>query len=236
MVPPVRARAASDRGFDDSADTIPIARANSSPSIIQVPTQVMSPNLVAGSASSAQPMGSGTDTEAGVQAILQQWQEVKTEQGTVERTYTQCAQTWPLASHVKLESMVEAPPGRVYGRICSKTKRSFLGHFHIAFFFRCFLGFHWHLRYCHVASPLKISPTHPMLETTTAWENSRAPGTLNSFGRNRVSSSSWSFSAVVCESFVFEPCINLFQWRAEFFVAFLSLSVSPLQSVLSLFC
>ena len=39
MVPPVRARAASDRGFDDSADTIPIARANSSPSIIQVPTQ-----------------------------------------------------------------------------------------------------------------------------------------------------------------------------------------------------
>ena len=37
MVPPVRARAASDRGFDDSADTIPIARANSSPSIIQVP-------------------------------------------------------------------------------------------------------------------------------------------------------------------------------------------------------
>ena len=38
MVPPVRARAASDRGFDGSADTIPIARANSSPSIIQVPT------------------------------------------------------------------------------------------------------------------------------------------------------------------------------------------------------
>ena len=108
MVPPVRARAASDRGFDDSADTIPIARANSSPSIIQVPTQVMSPNLVAGSASSAHPVGSGTDTEAGVQAILQQWQEVKTEHGTVERTYTQCAQTWPLASHVKLESMESA--------------------------------------------------------------------------------------------------------------------------------
>ena len=39
MVPPVRARAASDRGFDDSAETIPIARASSSPSIIQVPTQ-----------------------------------------------------------------------------------------------------------------------------------------------------------------------------------------------------
>ena len=39
MVPPVRARAASDRGFDDSTETIPIARASSSPSIIQVPTQ-----------------------------------------------------------------------------------------------------------------------------------------------------------------------------------------------------
>ena len=35
MVPSVRARAASDRGLDDSAETIPIARANSSPSIIQ---------------------------------------------------------------------------------------------------------------------------------------------------------------------------------------------------------
>ena len=68
----------------------------------------MSPNLVAGSASNANPVGSGTDTDAGVQAILQQWQEVKTEQGTVERTYTQCAQTWPLASHVKLEGMESA--------------------------------------------------------------------------------------------------------------------------------
>ena len=42
MVPPVRARAASDRGFDDSVDTILIARASSSPSIIQVPTQTQS--------------------------------------------------------------------------------------------------------------------------------------------------------------------------------------------------
>ena len=85
-----------------------LSRANSSPSIIQVPTQVMSPNLVAGSASKANPVGSGTDTDAGVQAILRQWQEVKTEQGTVERTYTQCAQTWPLAGHVKLEGMESA--------------------------------------------------------------------------------------------------------------------------------
>ena len=108
VVPSVRDRAASDRGLNESMETVPITRANSSPSIIQDPSQVMSPNLVAGSASSAAPTGSGMDTDAGVQAILQQWQEVKTEQGTVERTYTQCAQSWPLASHVKLEGIESA--------------------------------------------------------------------------------------------------------------------------------
>ena len=40
MVPPVRARAASDRGYDESTETIPIVRASSSPSIIQVPTHI----------------------------------------------------------------------------------------------------------------------------------------------------------------------------------------------------
>ena len=108
LIPSVRDRAASERGLNDSMETVPITRASSSPSIIQDPSQVMSPNLVAGSASSAAPMGSGTETDAGVQAILQQWQEVKTEHGTVERTYTQCAQSWPLASHVKLEGMESA--------------------------------------------------------------------------------------------------------------------------------
>ena len=67
-----------------------------------------------------------------------------------------------------------------------------------------------------MAYPLEISPTHPMLETTTGWGNSCAPFTLISFGRNRISSSSRSFSAFVCESFIFEPCIILLQWRAEF--------------------
>ena len=108
VVSSARDRAASERGLNESMETVPIARANSSPSIIQDPSQVMSPNLVAGSAPSAAPMGSGMDTDAGVQAILQQWQEVKTEQGTVERTYTQCAQSWPLASHVKLEGIESA--------------------------------------------------------------------------------------------------------------------------------
>ena len=48
------------------------------------------------------------NTDAGVQAILQQWSEVRDEQGTVERTYTQCAQSWPLASHVELEGIESA--------------------------------------------------------------------------------------------------------------------------------
>ena len=108
VIPSATDRAASDRGLNESVETVPILRSNSSPSIIQNPSQVMSPNLVAGSASNATPSGSGMDTDAGVQAILQQWQEVKTEHGTVERTFTQCAQAWPLANHVKLEGLESA--------------------------------------------------------------------------------------------------------------------------------
>ena len=85
---------------------------------------------------------------------------------------------------------------------CSKTKaHSFI--ILASRFFRCFRASHWHLRYCHVAFPLKISPTHPMFKTTTRREIPCAPFTSNSFGQNRDSSSSWPFSAVVCESFVF---------------------------------
>ena len=89
-------------------ETIPIMRSNSSPCILHNPTQVMSPNLVAASASTAPLPNSGVETDSGVQAILQQWNEVRTEHGTVERRYTQCAQTWPLASNVKLENMESA--------------------------------------------------------------------------------------------------------------------------------
>ena len=108
VVPSVVDRAASERGMSESMETIPILRSSSSPSILHHPSQVMSPNLVAGSASNATPSRNGVETDAGVQAILQQWQEVKTEHGTVERTYTQCAQTWPLGSSVKLESIESA--------------------------------------------------------------------------------------------------------------------------------
>ena len=100
IVPSAVDRAASEMGLNDSMETVPILRSNSSPSIIQNPSQAMCPNLLAGSASNVAPSGSGMETDAGVQAILQQWQEVKTKHGTAARTFTQCAQAWPLSSNV----------------------------------------------------------------------------------------------------------------------------------------
>ena len=102
-------RATSENGFDESLGVTPIPRSNSSPSILKNPIQVVSPNLAAGSASSASHPLRDPDIDASTaQAILQQWAEVKTEDGTVERTYSQCAQTWPLASHVKLDNIESA--------------------------------------------------------------------------------------------------------------------------------
>ena len=112
MVPSAVDRAASERGLSESMETVPILRSSSSPSIIQNPSQVMSPNLVAGSASNATPSGSGMETDAGVQAILQQWQEVKTEHGTVARTFTQCT-------------------GLAFGKQC-ETGRDGIGYSYIA--------------------------------------------------------------------------------------------------------
>ena len=59
MVPSAIDRAASERAMSDSLETVPLMRSSSSPSIIQKPSQVMSPNLVAGSASNVTPSVSG---------------------------------------------------------------------------------------------------------------------------------------------------------------------------------
>ena len=108
FVPSVTNRVASEVGWSESMEVTPIPRSTSSPSILHNPLQVMSPNLVAGSASTDPPPLREMETEAGVQAILQQWAELKTEHGTVERRYAQCAQTWPLTSNAKLENMESA--------------------------------------------------------------------------------------------------------------------------------
>ena len=75
-------RATSDIGVSESIDVTPIPRSSSSPYILKNPPQVMSPNLIAGSASTDPPPMKKPETEAGVQARLQQWAEVKTEYGT----------------------------------------------------------------------------------------------------------------------------------------------------------
>ena len=98
FVPSITNRAANEVGVNESMEVTPIPRPSSSPSILHNPLQIMSPNLVAGSASTDPPPMREMKTEAGVQTILQQWAEVKTEHGTVERRYIQCAQAWPLAS------------------------------------------------------------------------------------------------------------------------------------------
>ena len=80
-------RATSESEFNESIDVTPIPRSNSSPSILRNLPQVMTPNLVAGSASSGSHPLREPDIDAGAaQAMLQQWAEVKTEHGTMERT------------------------------------------------------------------------------------------------------------------------------------------------------
>ena len=74
-------------------------------------------NLATGSASSATPPqrddDQGFDPHV-TRSILQQWAEIKSEDGTVERVFTQIAQTWPLADSVKFDN-IEATSRR-YGK------------------------------------------------------------------------------------------------------------------------
>ena len=59
-VPSIANRAASATRLDESIDVTPIPRSSSSPSMLKNLPQVMSPNLVAGNASSASHPGGGT--------------------------------------------------------------------------------------------------------------------------------------------------------------------------------
>ena len=82
-------------------DTCPITPSNK-------PTQVMSPNLGQGLAT-----GSNRDEEAEMdpataRAILQSWSETRAEDGTVQRTYTQCAREWPLLGMEAFENIEAA--------------------------------------------------------------------------------------------------------------------------------
>ena len=69
----------------------------------------MSPNLVAGMASGSTQAPREHDIDPmTAKAILQQWSEVKSEDGSVAKTYTQCAQIWPLADQAAFENIEAA--------------------------------------------------------------------------------------------------------------------------------
>ena len=75
-----------------------------------IPTQVMSPNLGQGLASGSAQVEDGEvemDT-AMARAILQSWSETRTEDGSVQRTYTQCAREWPLSETEAFENIEAA--------------------------------------------------------------------------------------------------------------------------------
>ena len=87
-----------------------IREADTSPITPPKPIQVMSPNLGQGLASGSTQDGV-VETEldpAMARAILQSWSETKGEDGTVQRTYTQCAQEWPLSDSEAFENIETA--------------------------------------------------------------------------------------------------------------------------------
>ena len=70
------------------------------------PNQVMSRNLGAGMASGSTHGAAEQEVDpATARAILQSWCEVKEEDGSIARTYTQCAQTWPLTDASAFENI-----------------------------------------------------------------------------------------------------------------------------------
>ena len=111
IAPSTATRAASASGHDESVEATPIRRHNSSPVVLEGPQQVMSPNLVARMASgSTQAPGEPDLDPAAARAILQSWSEVQNviEDGTVARTVTQCAKTWPLADQTAFDNIEAA--------------------------------------------------------------------------------------------------------------------------------
>ena len=70
----------------------------------------MSPNLGQGMASGSTQDGA-VETEldpAMARAILQSWSETKGEDGSIQRTYTRCAQEWPLSESDAFENIETA--------------------------------------------------------------------------------------------------------------------------------
>ena len=110
LVPSVATQAAQSWEQGESMEVTPIREADASPITPSKPIQVMSPNLGQGLASGSTQDGA-VETEldpAMARAILQSWSETKGEDGTAQRTYTQCAQEWPLSDSGAFENIETA--------------------------------------------------------------------------------------------------------------------------------
>ena len=110
LVPSVATQATHSWEQGESMEVTPIRDANISPMTTPKPTQVMSPNLGQGVASGSTQDGA-VETEldpAMARAILQSWSETKGEDGSIHRTYTRCAQEWPLADSDAFENIETA--------------------------------------------------------------------------------------------------------------------------------
>ena len=107
LVPSVATQATQSWEQGGSLELTPI-RDDTSPTTPSVkPTQVMSPNLGQGLASGSNQAEEGEaemDT-AMARAILQSWSETRAEDGSVQRTYTQCAREWPLLGMEAFENI-----------------------------------------------------------------------------------------------------------------------------------
>ena len=109
LVPSVATQAAQswDQG---EMEITPIRETNMSPVTPSKPIQVMSPNLGQGMASgSTQDEAAESELDpAMARAILQSWSETRGEDGTVQRTYTQCAHEWPLSESDAFDNIESA--------------------------------------------------------------------------------------------------------------------------------
>ena len=107
MVPSVATQATHSWEQGGSLELTPIRDETSPITPSKQPIQVMSPNLDQGLAAGSNQAEEGEaemDT-AMARAILQSWTETRAEDGSVQRTYTQCAREWPLLGMEAFENI-----------------------------------------------------------------------------------------------------------------------------------
>ena len=107
IVPSVATQATHSWEQGGSLEATPIRDETSPITPLNRPIQVMSPNLGQGLASGSTQVEEGEvemDT-AMARAILQSWSETRAEDGSVQRTYTQCAREWPLSETEAFENI-----------------------------------------------------------------------------------------------------------------------------------